>query len=67
VHVGDEKCLQNFGWKTWREKPLERRWRRWGDNIKMGLTEIVFWGVDWVHVIQDRGLVTSFCEHGNGP
>jgi hypothetical protein len=30
-------------------RPLGRRRRRWEDNIKMDLREIVFWDVDWIH------------------
>jgi hypothetical protein len=33
---------------------LGRPRRRWEDNIKMGLREIGFGGVDWIHLAQDR-------------
>jgi hypothetical protein len=36
------------------ERPLRRPRRRWVDNIKMGLREIGWDGVDWIHVAQDR-------------
>jgi len=33
-HGRDEKCLRNFGWKTWREEKSRRSRRGWGDNIR---------------------------------
>jgi hypothetical protein len=30
----DEKCMQYFGWKSWREEPLKRPKHRWDDNLK---------------------------------
>jgi hypothetical protein len=35
-------------------RPLGRPRRRWEDNIKMDLREIVFGNVDWIHLTQDR-------------
>jgi hypothetical protein len=35
-------------------RSLERRRRRWEDNIKMILREIG--GMDWIHLAQDRDL-----------
>jgi hypothetical protein len=35
---------------------IGRHRRRCENNIKMGLREIRFVGVDWIHVAQDRGL-----------
>jgi hypothetical protein len=36
------------------KRPLGRpRWR-WVDNIKMGLGEIGWGGVDWIGLVQDR-------------
>jgi hypothetical protein len=35
-------------------RQLERPRRRWEDNIKMDLREIVFGDVDWIHWAQDR-------------
>jgi hypothetical protein len=35
-------------------RPLGRPRRRWEDNIKMGLREIWFEDVDWIHWAQDR-------------
>jgi hypothetical protein len=33
---------------------LERPMRGWEDNIKMGLKEIVWEGVYWIELVQDR-------------
>jgi hypothetical protein len=35
-------------------RPLGRNRSRWGDNIKMDLSEIGFGYVDWIHWAQDR-------------
>jgi hypothetical protein len=35
-------------------RPLERPRRRWVDNIKMGLGEIGWSGMDWNDLDQDR-------------
>jgi len=34
------KCIQNFGRKTWKKRWLGRTTLRWDDNTKMGLREI---------------------------
>jgi hypothetical protein len=36
------------------KRPLERTRRRWVDNIKIDLREIVWNGVDWIRMAQDR-------------
>jgi hypothetical protein len=33
----------------------------------MDLRELVWEGVDWNHLAQDRGSVMGSCEHGNEP
>jgi hypothetical protein len=35
-------------------RPLERLRRRWEEGIKMDLREIVWGGVEWIHLAQDR-------------
>jgi hypothetical protein len=40
--------------KPERKRPLERRRRRWVDNIRMDLLEIGWGGVDWIGPVQDR-------------
>ena len=45
------------------KRPLGRPRRRWEDNIKMDLQEVVCEGMDWIKVVQDRdrwwALVTA--------
>jgi hypothetical protein len=36
------------------KRPLGRRRRRWEDNIRIHLGEIVWGDVDWMHLAQDR-------------
>jgi hypothetical protein len=35
-------------------RPLGRQRRRWKDNIKMDLREIVWSGMDWIDLAEDR-------------
>jgi hypothetical protein len=37
------------------KRPLGRPRRMWEDEIRMGLREIGFGGVDWIRLAQDRG------------
>jgi hypothetical protein len=45
------------------KRPLGRRRRIWVNNIRMDLSEVVWEGVDWMNLIQDRdqwwGLVNA--------
>jgi hypothetical protein len=36
------------------KRPLRGQRRRWEDNIKMGLSEIEWGGMDWIDLAQDR-------------
>jgi hypothetical protein len=36
------------------KRPLGRPRRRWVDSIKMDLREIVWSGIDWIDLTQDR-------------
>ena len=36
------------------KRPLGRPRRRWDDNIKMNLQEVVCGGIDWIELAQDR-------------
>jgi hypothetical protein len=40
--------------KPERKRPLERLRRRWVDNVKMDLRDIVCNGMYWIDVAQDR-------------
>jgi hypothetical protein len=46
---------------------LGRPRRRWEDNIRMSLREIVWEGVDWMHVAQDRNQWRGPCENSDKP
>jgi hypothetical protein len=49
------------------KRPLRRPIRRWVDNIKMDLGKIVWGGVGWIGLAQDKGQVESSFECGNEP
>jgi hypothetical protein len=36
------------------KRPFRRPECKWGDNIRMDLREIMWEGVDWMHLAQDR-------------
>ena len=36
------------------KRPLGRPRRRWEDNNKMGLQEVVCGGMDWIELVRDR-------------
>jgi hypothetical protein len=38
------------------KRPLVRAKHGWIDNIRMDLREIVWEGVDWINLVQDRDL-----------
>jgi hypothetical protein len=66
AHI-DEKCIQNFHWKTLRKEALRRARCRWEDNIRMDLREVGWEGVDWIHMAQDRIVACSCIHGGNEP
>ena len=41
-------------WGSLRERPLGRPRRRWEDNIKMDLQEVVGGRGDWMELVQGR-------------
>jgi hypothetical protein len=43
-----------FG-KLGEKRPFERPRRRWKDDIRTNVKEIGCQGVDWIHMVQDRG------------
>jgi hypothetical protein len=54
AHGGGERCIQHFGWESWRKETTGKTRCRWEDNIKVDLGEIGFGVVDWIHGAQDR-------------
>jgi hypothetical protein len=40
--------------KPERKRPLRRQRRRWVDNMKIDLREIVWDGMDWIELFQDK-------------
>jgi hypothetical protein len=36
------------------KRPLGRQRRRWVDNVKMDLREIIWDGVDWIEIIKQN-------------
>ena len=40
--------------------PLERPRCRWEDNIKMGLQEMGYGGMDWIELAEDRDSWRAF-------
>ena len=41
--------------------------RRWVDNIRMDLQEVVCGYVDWIGLLPGQGQVADACERGNEP
>jgi hypothetical protein len=48
------KVYETLVGKPERKRPLRRPRRKWEDNIRMDLREIVREVVDWIHLAQDR-------------
>jgi hypothetical protein len=47
MHIG-------YWWACQKERTTRKTRRRWVANIKMDLREIVWDGVDWIDMAQDR-------------
>jgi hypothetical protein len=50
----DRKVYKVLVGKPKGTRPLRRLRHRWEQEIKMDLTEIGWWGVEWIHLAQDR-------------
>jgi hypothetical protein len=46
--------MQGFGGRPEGKRILGRPRRRWKDDIKFGLQEVEWEGVDWIGVAEDR-------------
>jgi hypothetical protein len=51
---------------TRRETTMKTR-HRGGNNIKVGIKETGWGGMDWIHLAKDRTSVVDSCEHSNEP
>jgi hypothetical protein len=64
-HVARMEEVRNeiFVGKPTRKRQIRRLWRRWWDNIKIDLQQIVYEAVDWIQVnkdtVQRRGFVKT--------
>jgi hypothetical protein len=54
MHVSEAECIQRFGGKTIRRRPLWRLRSRWEDNMKMDLRKIrwvrIWTGFIWLRI-----------------
>ena len=50
---GQKRCIQGFGWETWRKETTWKMRRRLEDNIKMDHREVGR-GKDWIALVPDR-------------
>jgi len=59
--IGEMRALYRVLVRKLEEKrPLRRPRRRWEDNIKIDLQEVMCEGVDWIDVVQDRDSLWAF-------
>jgi hypothetical protein len=54
--MGEMRNAYNILVRKRERRPLVKHRRRWEDNIRMNLREIVWEGVDWRHLAQGRDL-----------
>jgi hypothetical protein len=53
--MGYEKSIQNFLLENLQGRETNQKiWCRWEDNINMDPTEAEFWGMDCIHLPQNR-------------
>jgi hypothetical protein len=51
----EERCIQELVGKPEGKRPLGRPRHKWeDDNMKLDLQEMVFGGMDWIALAQDR-------------
>jgi hypothetical protein len=57
MNVREEECIWDVDWKSEKRKVFGVHRRRRTDNIEKFLCDIlrrVLWGVDWIHLAQQR-------------
>ena len=54
ARMGEERGCMGSWWGNRRDRPLDRRRRRWVDNIRMDLEEVGCEYMDWIGLAQDR-------------
>jgi hypothetical protein len=55
ARVGQKRNVYKlFIGKSERKRPRGRPGHRWEDNIRINVREIVWEGVDWIHMARDR-------------
>jgi hypothetical protein len=52
--MGAEACIQGVGGKTEGTRSIGKPGHKWEDIITMDLGEIVWSGMDWIHLAEDR-------------
>ena len=60
-HGGGKKCLQGFGGQARKKEPLVRSRRRGDDNSTI-VIKIVWEGVYWIHLAQNRDRCRSLMK-----
>ena len=60
TYGGEDRRIQGFGGETRGREMLGRTRRRWEDNIKIDLLEVICWGLDWIELTQDRDWWRGF-------
>lgn len=48
---GDKKYVRILVGKSKEKKLHVRPWRKWENNIKMYIMEMVYWDVQWVYLV----------------
>jgi hypothetical protein len=51
---GGENLIEGFGGENYGKETLGGPRRRWEYNIKMDLQEVVYGGIDWIELAQER-------------
>ena len=61
ARMGERRCVYRaFVGKTEGKRPLGRPRRRWEDNINMDLQEVIYRGMDWIGLAQNRDRLRAF-------